>query len=271
MTYQKLKEDLQPVLQKTAALLKTSETGRILNSGLKIAIVGKPNVGKSSLMNRMLRESRAIVTDIPGTTRDTIREDMKLRGIPISLIDTAGIRETEDQIEALGIEKSRDSWSSADLVLLVLDAGKPLSDEDVEILQHADPEKTIVIVNKADLPEKLDLQQMRNLLPGAQEISASMKQGDGLEKIEDAIEQRVYKGSVQANQQVIITNVRHKQLLEEADHHLNDAVKLADMGEPLEIIDLDLEAAYENLGEIIGDAVGDDVIEEVFSRFCLGK
>lgn len=271
MTYQKLKEDLQPVLQKTAALLKTSETGRILSSGLKIAIVGKPNVGKSSLMNRMLRESRAIVTDIPGTTRDTIREDMKLRGIPISLIDTAGIRETEDQIEALGIEKSRDSWSSADLVLLVLDAGKPLSDEDVEILQHADPEKTIVIVNKADLPEKLDLQQMRNLLPGAQEISASMKQGDGLEKIEDAIEQRVYKGSVQANQQVIITNVRHKQLLEEADHHLNDAVKLADMGEPLEIIDLDLEAAYENLGEIIGDAVGDDVIEEVFSRFCLGK
>lgn len=271
MTYQKMMEDLQPVIQKTDALLQTAETGRILSSGLKIAIVGKPNVGKSSLMNRMLRESRAIVTDIPGTTRDTIKEDMKLRGIPISLVDTAGIRETDDRIEAMGIEKSRDSWSAADLVLLVLDAGKPLSDEDTGILQNADPEKTILIVNKADLPEKLDVRKVRALLPGAPVLSASMKQGEGLDAIEDAIEQRVYMGSVRSDQQVIVTNVRHKQLLEETDGHLKDAVQLAERKEPLEIIDLDLEAAYENLGEIIGEAVGDDVISEVFSRFCLGK
>ncbi|MFC2661651.1 MAG: tRNA uridine-5-carboxymethylaminomethyl(34) synthesis GTPase MnmE [Eubacterium sp.] len=271
MTYQKMKDDLQPVIGKISELLKTAETGRILSSGLKIAIVGKPNVGKSSLMNQMLRESRAIVTDIPGTTRDTIREDMRLRGIPISLIDTAGIRETDDQIEAIGIEKSRDSWSEADLVLLVLDAGSPLSEEDTEILQHAEADKTIVVLNKTDLPQKVSSEDVQKLLPHAQLISASMKEGNGLNAIEDAIEQRVYQGTVTADQQVIVTNARHKQLLEEAGSHLDDALRLADRKEPLEIIDLDLEAAYENLGEIIGDAVGDDVISEVFSRFCLGK
>ncbi len=271
MTYEKMREDLKPVTAKISALLKTAETGRILSSGLKIAIVGKPNVGKSSLMNQMLRESRAIVTDIPGTTRDTIKEDMRLRGIPISLIDTAGIRETEDQIEAIGIEKSRDSWSSADMVLLVLDAGTPLSDEDVEILKHADAAKTIVIINKMDLPESLERSRVEELLSGAQIITASMKQGEGLDAIEDAIERRVYRGEVTADQQVIVTNARHKQLLEEAYTHLKDADHLAEIREPLEIIDLDLEEAYENLGEIIGDAVGDDVITEVFSRFCLGK
>ncbi len=271
MTYQKMKDDLKPVIGKISELLKTAETGRILSSGLKIAIVGKPNVGKSSLMNQMLRESRAIVTDIPGTTRDTIREDMRLRGIPISLIDTAGIRETDDQIEAIGIEKSRDSWSEADLVLLVLDAGSPLSGEDREILRQAEAEKTIVVLNKADLPQQITAEDVNRLLPGVQLISASMKEGNGLDAIEDSIEQRVYQGTVTADQHVIVTNARHKQLLEEAGSHLNDALRLADRKEPLEIIDLDLEAAYENLGEIIGDAVGDDVISEVFSRFCLGK
>lgn len=271
MTYQKMKDDLKPVIGKISDLLRTAATGRILSSGLKIAIVGKPNVGKSSLMNQMLRESRAIVTDIPGTTRDTIREDMRLRGIPISLIDTAGIRETDDQIEAIGIEKSRSSWSEADLVLLVLDAGSPLSEEDTDILQQAEADQTIVVLNKTDLPQKVTADDVQKLLPGVQLISASMKEGNGLNAIEDAIEQRVYQGSVTADQQVIVTNVRHKQLLEEAGSHLNDAVRLADRKEPLEIIDLDLEAAYENLGEIIGDAVGDDVISEVFSRFCLGK
>lgn len=271
MTYQKMKDDLKPIIGKISELLKTAETGRILSSGLKIAIVGKPNVGKSSLMNQMLRESRAIVTDIPGTTRDTIREDMKLRGIPISLIDTAGIRETDDQIEAIGIEKSRDSWSEADLVLLVLDAGSPLSGEDREILRQAEAEKTIVVLNKTDLPQQITAEDVNRLLPGVQLISASMKEGNGLDAIEDSIEQRVYQGTVTADQNVIVTNARHKQLLEEAGSHLNDALRLADRKEPLEIIDLDLEAAYENLGEIIGDAVGDDVISEVFSRFCLGK
>ncbi len=271
MTYQKMKDDLKPVIGKISELLKTAETGRILSSGLKIAIVGKPNVGKSSLMNQMLRESRAIVTDIPGTTRDTIREDMRLRGIPISLIDTAGIRETDDQIEAIGIEKSRDSWSEADLVLLVLDAGSPLSGEDREILRQAEAEKTIVVLNKTDLPQQITAEDVNRLLPGVQLISASMKEGNGLDAIEDSIEQRVYQGTVTADQNVIVTNARHKQLLEEAGSHLNDALRLADRKEPLEIIDLDLEAAYENLGEIIGDAVGDDVISEVFSRFCLGK
>lgn len=271
MTYQKMKDDLKPVIGKISELLKTAETGRILSSGLKIAIVGKPNVGKSSLMNQMLRESRAIVTDIPGTTRDTIREDMRLRGIPISLIDTAGIHETDDQIEAIGIEKSRDSWSEADLVLLVLDAGSPLSGEDREILRQAEAEKTIVVLNKTDLPQQITAEDVNRLLPGVQLISASMKEGNGLDAIEDSIEQRVYQGTVTADQNVIVTNARHKQLLEEAGSHLNDALRLADRKEPLEIIDLDLEAAYENLGEIIGDAVGDDVISEVFSRFCLGK
>ena len=222
-------------------------------------------------MNQMLRESRAIVTDIPGTTRDTIREDMRLRGIPISLIDTAGIRETDDQIEAIGIEKSRSSWSEADLVLLVLDAVSPLSEEDTDILQQAEADQTIVVLNKTDLPQKVTADDVQKLLPGAQLISASMKEGNGLNAIEDAIEQRVYQGTVTADQNVIVTNARHKQLLEEAGSHLNDALRLADRKEPLEIIDLDLEAAYENLGEIIGDAVGDDVISEVFSRFCLGK
>lgn len=271
LTYKKLREDLIPVRDELDKLLKTADTGRILSEGLNIAIVGKPNVGKSSLMNRMLKESRAIVTDIPGTTRDTIREDMKIRGIPIHLIDTAGIRETEDTIEAIGIERSLNSLKQADLVMLVLDGGAALSEEDRRLLKKADASKTIVIVNKMDRNPDPDVSEIEKLLPEAELIHASMKDGTGLNLIEDAIEGRVFSGDVQADSTVMITNARHRQLALSAASHLTDADRLAGIPEPLEIIDLDLEAAYEDLGEIIGEAVSDDVITEVFSRFCLGK
>ena len=271
MTFEKLTKALKAIHAKVDALLATSATGRIIREGMQVAIIGKPNVGKSSLMNALLKETRAIVTEIPGTTRDTIEEALSIRGIPIRLTDTAGIRKTEDKIEKIGIEKSKESFNRADLVIFMIDRSVPLNEEDFEIIRHLDDKRSIVVINKTDLPAAIDPQEVRAMLPQAVIVEAAVGQHSGIEQIEDVIEQLVYGGQVKQQDSVLVTNVRHTALLEEARQSLADAIGMAEQMQPLEFLEIDVNHAYELLGEIIGEAVGDDIIEEVFARFCLGK
>ena len=271
ITYENLVSGISTVKAKIDAMLATADTGRILREGLNIAIIGKPNVGKSSLMNALLRETRAIVTEIPGTTRDTIEEAVSIRNIPVRLTDTAGIRHTDDIIEKIGIEKSKESFNKADLVIFVVDSSRPLDDEDREIIEYIGDRKVIVIINKTDLDLKINRREIEKKLPGAAFIDAAVTREKGISNIEDEIEKLVYGGEVKQNENLMVTNVRHKNLLEESSSALKDAGLMAESGEALELLEIDINRAYELLGEIIGESVNEDIINEVFARFCLGK
>ena len=271
ITYENLISGLAAVKTKVDSMLATADTGRILREGLNIAIIGKPNVGKSSLMNALLRETRAIVTEIPGTTRDTIEEALTIRNIPVKLTDTAGIRHTDDVIEKIGIEKSKESFNKADLIIFMVDNARPLDDEDREIIEYIGDRKVIVIINKTDLESRLNRNEIEEKLPGAIIIEAAVAKDQGISIIEDEIEKLVYDGRVKQNNSIMVTNVRHKALLDEASSALKDASSMAEAGEALEFLEIDVNIAYEALGEIIGEAVNEDIINEVFARFCLGK
>lgn len=271
LTFEKLTADLMAVHSEITKLLKTSDTGRIIREGLNVSIIGKPNVGKSSLMNALLKETRAIVTSIPGTTRDTIEEMLTIRGIPVKLTDTAGIRKTDDVIEKIGIEKSKAAFNNADLVIFVIDRSKALDDEDFEIIDFIGDRKALVVINKCDLAEAVDRRQIEKLMPSSLIIETSMTDEAGLDEIENVIEELVYGGEVKQGSSMMLTNVRHKSLLEEAAQALCDAIEMAAACQPLEFLEIDVNRAYECLGLIIGEEVEDDIINEVFSRFCLGK
>ena len=271
ITYENLISGLAAVKTKVDSMLATADTGRILREGLNIAIIGKPNVGKSSLMNALLRETRAIVTEIPGTTRDTIEEALTIRNIPVKLTDTAGIRHTDDVIEKIGIEKSKESFNKADLIIFMVDNARPLDDEDREIIEYIGDRKVIVIINKTDLESKLERDEIEKMLTGAILIEAAVAKDQGISIIEDEIEKLVYDGRVKQNNSIMVTNVRHKALLDEASSALKDASSMAEAGEALEFLEIDVNRAYEALGEIIGETVNEDIINEVFARFCLGK
>ena len=271
LTFENLVSDLTSVRVKVEKMLQTSNTGRIMSEGLKISIIGKPNVGKSSLMNALLKETRAIVTSVPGTTRDTIEEMLTIRGIPVKLTDTAGIRQTEDIIEKIGIEKSKEAFNNADLIIFMADRSRVLDEEDFSILSHIGEKKAIVILNKTDLPKAFDETEIEKLLPKACIIEASVANGEGIEELENVVENLVYGGEVKQSDSMMVTNVRHKNLLEEADTALGDAIEMAKACQPLELLEIDASRAYECLGAIIGEAVEEDIINEVFARFCLGK
>lgn len=271
LTFENLVSDLTSVRAKVEKMLQTSNTGRIMSEGLKISIIGKPNVGKSSLMNALLKETRAIVTSVPGTTRDTIEEMLTIRGIPVKLTDTAGIRQTEDIIEKIGIEKSKEAFNNADLIIFMADRSRVLDEEDFSILSHIGEKKAIVILNKTDLPKAFDETEIEKLLPKAYIIEASVANGEGIEELENVVENLVYGGEVRQSDSMMVTNVRHKNLLEEADSSLADAIEMAKACQPLELLEIDASRAYECLGAIIGEAVEEDIINEVFARFCLGK
>ena len=271
LTYEKTEKSIALIRKEIEMLLQRSETGRIISEGLKVSIVGKPNVGKSSLMNHLLREARAIVTDIPGTTRDTIQESLNIRGIPLVLTDTAGIRETDDQIESIGIERSKESLMRADLVIFMMDSSTRPDKEDREIIARIDPARTIAVLNKTDLDPVVTDEEVRDLLPGVEVIRTSLTQNSGVSRIEDSIVRRVYSGEVSQEDSLMVTNVRHKNLLENARAAVMSAGEMTESGEPLEIIEEDVHEAYDILGEIIGESVTDDILNEVFSRFCLGK
>lgn len=271
MTYEKLEEGLRLVNNKIEGLLSTADTGRIINEGLKVSIVGKPNVGKSSLMNALMGENRAIVTNIPGTTRDTIEESITIRDIPVILTDTAGIHETDDVIEQIGIEKSKESFNNADLVIFMLDSSRNLETEDYEILNHMGERKAIVLLNKTDIGNSIDAGEIKSILKDAVVIETAVKEGKGIKELADTIEEMVYGGEVVQKNSLLVTNVRHKNILEESNQSVKDALDLVATWQPLEFIEIDVNRCYELLGEIIGETAADDIIEKVFERFCLGK
>ena len=273
LTYEKLKISLSTIGDMIEKLLSTADTGRIIREGLSVAIVGKPNVGKSSLMNALLRESRAIVTEIPGTTRDTIEEVISVRSIPVKLTDTAGIRRTEDKIERIGIEKSKESFNRADLILFVLDGSSGLTEEDREIVEYIGRRPAIVLLNKSDLGAQVAEAEIKQLLAGgnATILSTSILLGEGIAQIEEKIVELVYGGRVAQSDSLLVTNARHQGLLEQALQAVKDALTAAEGWQALDFIQIDVDRCYGFLGEIIGETACDDVIEAVFERFCLGK
>lgn len=271
MEYQELSKRAEEVWGKTKELLATADSGKVLREGLSTAIIGRPNVGKSSLLNALLREKRAIVTDIPGTTRDVIEEVVNIRGIPLKIIDTAGIRETEDLVEKIGVEKARESLKQADLVLFLLNGGEELKEEDLEIAGLLNEKKRIIIINKTDLSQKIDEEEVRKIFPIGKIIKLSLKEEIGLADLEKTIEEMVFAGQAFSLESTLVTNVRHKSLLEKAEKSLQETTKALALGMPTDLLAIDLKDALQSLGEITGEAVSDDIIDQIFSQFCIGK
>ncbi|WWV73887.1 tRNA modification GTPase MnmE [Sporomusa ovata DSM 2662] len=254
-----------------SALLATAQTGRILREGLATVIIGKPNVGKSSLLNALLREKRAIVTDIPGTTRDIIEEYVNIRGVPLKIIDTAGIRETADVVEKMGVERARELVGQADLILVLLDSSAPLSSEDKAVLALLSGKKAIVLINKSDLPGQLESEEVEKYTDDRLVLRISVELGQGLAELEQVIVDMVYSGQVCQGEAAFVSNVRQADALEQARGRLTEALATIEAGMPTDCIVVDLRAAWEKLGEITGDTVGEDIIDQIFTQFCIGK
>lgn len=252
-------------------LLRMAKQGKILREGIHTAIVGRPNVGKSSLLNALVQEEKAIVTDIPGTTRDVIEEYINVRGIALKLVDTAGIRETEDVVERIGVERSEQALKEADLLLIVLNYAEPLSREDERLLSLAAGRKAIVIVNKIDLPQKIDLQKVEEIVGDVPVVQTSIKEERGVDELENAIVDLFFGGDIASSEDVYVGNVRHIRLLDQALESVSEAIAGAEEGIPIDMVQIDLQRTWELLGEIVGDAVSEDLIDQLFSQFCLGK
>lgn len=271
MTSKLLREKAVEVKAQIKQLLQTAQEGKILRDGLATAIVGHPNVGKSSLLNRMLHEDKAIVTDVAGTTRDVLEEYVNVRGVPLKLVDTAGIRETNDKVEKIGVERSRKAIQTADLVLLVLDSSQPLSDEDRQLIKVTDEAKRIIILNKTDLPMQLDTDELFNLVSEDQVIRTSATEGVGLDDLKEKIS-KLFFGGIESNQNsVIVTNARHIGLLNQAEDALDSFLQGLKDGMPVDLVQIDMTRCWDFLGEITGDSYQDELLDQLFSQFCLGK
>ncbi|MGZ4135694.1 MAG: tRNA uridine-5-carboxymethylaminomethyl(34) synthesis GTPase MnmE, partial [Tumebacillaceae bacterium] len=271
VTISHIVEEGDIVVEEIDRLLAGATTGKILREGLKTVIIGKPNVGKSSLLNSLSRTERAIVTDIPGTTRDILEEQINLRGIPLNIIDTAGIRETEDVVEKIGVERSRSALEQADLVLFMVDASRPLEATDRELLQTVLPYPTIVILNKLDLPRQLDVQELQHLAGDKKVVQTSVATGAGMEELEAAVEDLFLSGGIEGQESTYLSNARHVALLEKGKREMIEALETARMGMTLDLVAVDIRNCWMSLGEVIGEAVGDDLLDQIFSQFCLGK
>ena len=271
LTYDKIEENILLIGEMIEKLLSTADTGRMIREGIRVAIVGKPNVGKSSLMNSLLRETRAIVTEIPGTTRDTIEEAISIRNIPVYLVDTAGIRETSDEVERLGIERSKAAFNEADFIIFIMDGSSAISDEDREIASYLDGRDSVVLINKNDLERGFTNDDVRELVNDPVIIETSLINNEGIEEIENHIEDLVYGGELSQHDSTMVNNVRHIELLKQSRDSLRDAMEMTLAREALDFIEVDVRNAYDLLGEITGETVSDDIINEVFARFCLGK
>ena len=271
LTYEELIDSLKVIGDKIDKLIATADTGRMIQEGLRITIVGRPNVGKSSLLNALLREQRAIVTEIPGTTRDTIEEGLSLQGIPVYLTDTAGIHSTDDPIEQMGIERSKAAFDKADLIVFMVDASQELRDEDLQIAERIGNRKAIVMLNKTDLGKQVSQNKLAEMLPNAKFVDAAVIEEKGIRELEELIVGLVYGGQVIQAHSDIITNTRHKDLLVRARKDIYDGMIMACQFEALDFIEVDVRHAWELLGDIIGETVTEDIIDAVFQRFCLGK
>lgn len=275
--YDELIEQLGSVHSDVTELLNTVSIGRIAREGVRAVIAGKPNAGKSSLMNAILGEGRVIVTDIPGTTRDTVEESASLGGVPIVLVDTAGLRESDDKVEQIGIERTAQAIAGADLVILVLDGSRELDEEDekaLTLVEKAEADHVLVVINKEDLGRSVSEDLVRGRLPGVRIISTSLVGRGALEaakKVSDAVGEMFDIGGINVREANIVTNERHVHLLRKAADDLEESIDMLRNGEPVEVAELSAHYAYQSLGNIIGEEVGDEILDTVFSKFCLGK
>ena len=262
-----IKDSIQKTIFKIKDLLSNADEGKIIRDGLNVVIVGKPNVGKSSLLNALLREKRAIVTDVPGTTRDVIEEYINLDGIPVRIIDTAGIRDTEDVVEKIGVEKSKEKIEEADLVILMLDASRDIDDDDKAIINSIKDRKYIVLLNKIDLNRKISEEIISNL---NNKIVISAKTGEGIDDLKNEIKNLFFNGEINS-ESLIISNTRHKQALYRSLENCDTALSRVNANEYLDLISIYITAAMKALGEITGDELEEDLLNKIFSEFCVGK
>ncbi|MBU3129499.1 tRNA uridine-5-carboxymethylaminomethyl(34) synthesis GTPase MnmE [Clostridium tagluense] len=262
-------EDVALVISEIDTLLSTADEGKILREGLSTVIVGKPNVGKSSLLNALLKEKRAIVTDVPGTTRDAIEEYISIEGIPVKIVDTAGIRETEDIVEKIGVQTSKEKIDEADLVILILDWSKKLTHEDEEIIEYIKEKKYIVLLNKSDLGGKIERSELQSL-KSKYITNISAKTGEGLSQVKGHIKDLFFNGEIKT-EGVFVTNNRHKQSLIRAKENLESSLNALEYTSAIDLASIDIRNAWINLGEITGEALEEDIIHKIFSEFCLGK
>lgn len=269
-TTRQLLEESKKIKEEIEGLLKSSREGRILREGLNTVIVGKPNVGKSSLLNYLIQDNRAIVTDIAGTTRDILEEYVNVNGIPLKLVDTAGIRETEDVVERIGVERSREALNNAELILYLLDNTQGFSSEDEEILDVLKDRNVIIIVNKIDLDGKIDIEDMQSKYDFPV-VLTSITEGTGIKSLEEGIKQLFFSGGLSLQDSTYVSNNRHIHLLEQANTSISDAIEAAEMDIPVDMIQIDLVKTWQLLGEVIGQDVSEELIDQLFSQFCLGK
>lgn len=267
---ERLLSGIQDMEKELSKLIRSSSNGRVISEGVKTVILGKPNAGKSSLMNVLVGEDRAIVTDIAGTTRDILEEHIYLQGISLNVIDTAGIRNTDDVVEKIGVKRAMDAAEDADLIIYVVDGSRNLDENDFEIINFIKGRKAVVLLNKSDLQSKVSVEEIMEK-SGHSVISVSAKEETGIDKLEEAIKDLFYEGEIDFNDQVLITNVRHTQALKEAYESIKMVEKSVEDGMPEDFFSIDLMNAYEKLGLIIGESVEDDLVNEIFSKFCMGK
>lgn len=271
MTTKLLKEKAIEIKQRIEQLLKTASQGKIMREGLATALVGRPNVGKSSLLNHLLHEDKAIVTDVAGTTRDVIEEYVNVSGVPLKLIDTAGIRETDDKVEKIGVERSKKAIEQSDLVLLVLNAAESLTKEDLELIRLTNDKKRIIILNKTDLEEKLDRKELAKISENAPVYATSILKNEGVEALEEAISKLFFNGIENSQSTVMVTNARHVALLKKAQNSLDSVLEGISSGMPVDLVQIDMTEAWNLLGEITGESYEDELLDQLFSQFCLGK
>ena len=267
---EEITEMLNENINKISKLVNSFDNGRIMKEGIKTVILGKPNAGKSSLLNLMLGEDRAIVTDIEGTTRDTLEENINFNGLSLKIIDTAGIRDTEDLVERIGVNKAKEIAKEGDLIIYVVDGSRELDDNDREIIKLINDKQAIILVNKSDMDTVINIDELKKD-SNRDVILFSAKNGEGMDQLEEEIRNMFYSGKVTYNDQVYITNARHKEALENALESLKQVKNSVDAGMPEDFYSIDLMDAYTDLGLIIGESVADDLVNEIFSKFCMGK
>ena len=266
-----LLEQSKRIKEEINQLLETGAQGKIMREGLSTVIVGRPSVGKSSMLNNLIQDNKAIVTEVAGTTRDVLEEYVNVRGVPLRLVDTAGIRDTEDIVEKIGVERSRKALSEADLILFVLNNNEPLTEDDQTLFEVIKNEDVIVIINKTDLEQRLDVSELREMIGDMPLIQTSMLKQEGIDELEIQIKDLFFGGEVQNQDMTYVSNSRHISLLKQARQSIQDAIDAAESGIPMDMVQIDLTRTWEILGEIIGESASDELIDQLFSQFCLGK
>lgn len=271
ITADKVYEEASVIKGELRKLSLSFERGRFIREGINLVIAGRPNVGKSSLLNELSGKNRAIVSDIPGTTRDIVEDYISINGIPVRVVDTAGIRETEDVIEKIGVQRAKDALKNADLVAVIIDAAGGITEEDKNVLDSVKDLNVIILINKTDIATVEEIKDLKEKFESYEIFEISAKTGHGIEVFEEKIASMVRTGKLSGESEILVTNVRHKILIDRAVESIDEALKAYDLGMPLDCLSIDIKNSAEYLGNIIGESVTDDVLKEVFSRFCLGK